>query len=66
MMGSLVEEIFNNWSYTRNSVLLAKTKLIELDTQLNKLDATSAWKCLQWVTASYETLKEEVKMLWGH
>ena len=46
MMGSLMEEMVSNWNYTRSSVLLVKTKLIELDTQLNKMDATLAWKCV--------------------
>ena len=45
-MGTLMEEMLSNWNYTRSSVLSAKTKLIELDTQLNRFNATSAWKRL--------------------
>ena len=41
-----MEEMLSNWNYTRSSVLSAKRKLIELEAQLNRLDATSAWKCL--------------------
>ena len=36
----------STYNYARSLVLQDKTRLIELDTQLNKLDATSAWKCL--------------------
>ena len=43
-MGTLMEEMLSNWNYTHSYVLYTKTKLIELDTQLNRLDATSAWK----------------------
>ena len=46
MMGTLMEEMLSNWNYTRSSVLSAKSKLIELDSQLNRLDVTSTWKCL--------------------
>ena len=46
MMGTLMQEIASTWNYTRNSVLSSKTKLIEIDSQLNRLDATSSWKCL--------------------
>ena len=34
------------WNYTRSSVLQAKTKLLELDTLLNRQDATAPWKRL--------------------
>ena len=46
MMGSLMEEMVGTWNYTRSSVLQEKTKLIEHDTQLNRQDATAAWKRL--------------------
>ena len=46
MMGTLMEEMISKWNYTRNSVLSSKTKLIELDAQLNRLDTNSTWKCL--------------------
>ena len=46
MMGSHMEEMVSTWNYTRSSVIQAKTRLIELDTQLNKRDATSKWKRL--------------------
>ena len=42
MMGSLMEEMVNNWNYTRSSVLSVKTKWIELDTQLNRMDVASS------------------------
>ena len=41
-----MDEMVITWNYTHSSVLQAKTKLIELDIQLNKLDTTSAWKRL--------------------
>ena len=40
----LMEEMMSNCNYNRSIVLLAKRKLIELNPQLNGLDATSAWK----------------------
>src|SRR5713101_7781479 len=46
MMGSLMEEMVGTWNYTHSSVLQEKTKLVELDTQFNKRDATSTWKNL--------------------
>ena len=46
MMGSLMEEMVGTWNYTQSSILQEKTRLIEIDTQLNKWDATSAWKRL--------------------
>ena len=45
-MGTLMDEMLSNWSYNQSSVLSAKRKLIELDAQLNRLDATFAWKLL--------------------
>ena len=42
MMGSLMEDMVGTWNCTHSSVLLAKTRLIELDTQLNMGDATAA------------------------
>ena len=39
-----MEEMMSNCNYNRIIVLLAKRKLIELNPQLNGLDATSAWK----------------------
>ena len=41
-----MEEMVSNCNYIRSSMLSAKTKLIELDTQLNRLDAISAGKRL--------------------
>ena len=41
-----MEEMVGTWNYTRSSILQGKTRLIEIDTQLNKCDATSAWKRL--------------------
>ena len=44
MMGSLMDEMVRTWNYNRSSVLQAKTKLLELDTFLNRRDATTTWK----------------------
>ena len=46
MMGFIMEEMVGTWNYSRSSVLEAKTKLIELDTKLNRWDATLAWNRL--------------------
>ena len=45
-MGFIMEEMVGTWNYSRSSVLEAKTKLIELDTKLNRWDATLAWNRL--------------------
>ena len=34
------------WNYTRSSVLQTKTKILELDTLLNRREATTTWKKL--------------------
>ena len=46
MMGSLMEEPVGTWNYTRSSVLHGKTKILGLDTILNRRDAMGAWKIL--------------------
>ena len=41
MMGTLMEEMASNWNYIHSLVFSAETKLIELDTQHNRLDTNS-------------------------
>ena len=46
VMGVLMEDMLGSWSSTCNNILLVKAKMINMDNQLNNLDATFAWKCL--------------------
>ena len=46
MMGTLVEDMLGNWSLERSTMFSAKSKLTDLDNQLNGLDATFFWKYL--------------------
>ena len=46
MMGTLMEDMLSIWSSPSSTVLSVKAKLIDLDDQLNGLDATFSWKHL--------------------
>ena len=41
---NLVEDMLNNWSDTRDSVLAIKTKIVDNDAQLTTMDKSFAWK----------------------
>ena len=44
MLCNLVEDMLSNWSDARDSVLVMKTRMAEIDSQLTALDNTFTWK----------------------
>ena len=63
MMDTLMEDMLGNWSSAHSTMLSAKAKLIDLDDQLNGLDAKSRKESTinGWSNSSTSSLKHFFK-----